>query len=1070
MSNQSYIKIQEQIVNYNNNILDLISQLNSLVGSNDSSVQISFTDENRNLTTYDLPSWGYLQKEIKRLNNNINTLFAINENGARIQTSDNVWRKLILVDLEEEPNPIQNVSILNNFISDQNHFFDSLLNPNLSVEIDLSDKVSDTVREVLVRRYIIDFDRNVDGTLSNNGQIALDSFNANFRGKNDINLGDFLEWHETTPGVRYATNPYYDEEKYDLEPKRPLYDGYFSVFRTEEDSVNKKLFYVLNSLDYRLTTTNEIKQLAVGDKLVINRENTATIYEIKEILTGNSNPRVRLERTQGNETVPVGEGTLKAYGPSVSEQRLKVTIGYNERNVVFLKSINSNSYMEARNWSGGVGFFTNDLNLSSNDSDNGKTMDEYYTEKVSDYGLALKDLVKTKTPIERGAIPNRPILLENNFKVVQINKHLTDNQDKKEIANKFSQMEKLRNEIGQLDSSISSKTKQMRLSTFKSNNEKKAAEKDLQNLISKKNNASSLLRSASNEIITMTNDPNSNRKVTPKFRVRGFWDIPEPKLIRGSRPQEIVQFKIQYRYASLSGEENSIESFKLQNSDGSDSANAIFSNWSTLMSDTRQRVYNEELDVYEWVVQDVSEADTPNINQLDIPIQPNERVEIRIKSLSEVGYPESPIESDWSEIFTIDFPDDLSTVTNSEDFILQEASRQDTIVQLRTELGNVDEHLNDQTTVGDNTYYHAADTVLAMIPNENGEQQSLLDFLVSMQNRINSLEEQINRTRGILQVYVYRNDESFLVKNDTELQFNVECEDYLDKYEEDSSVTGRVYRNNIYTVKDFYVRVVNASSSSPLGLLSSKNYNNQNIYSQNSPQIFWTNDRDELLFNTGTGVVRTQLNNQFFWSVNFDSGNSNNINKLSENIGNNFTTNNSNSLTPVLSSTEYNLGYSENTILEFNNNNSLLDLNKWVDDSPTVNSATKLLTTTHPSIQNLEDLVENNSDKVRTFQANEELIIPMNIYFKMNAFDPNNGTGKDYDYVDLNNVSTTTRHIKKLKFYLENEAENKPFIFRVKFTINRNKVVVQKLGQNNQLSQVSRFKFRPFNGGNSLIN
>jgi hypothetical protein len=33
--------------------------------------------------------------------------------------------------------------------------------------------------------------------------------------------------------------------------------------------------------------------------------------------------------------------------------------------------------------------------------------------------------------------------------------------------------------------------------------------------------------------------------------------------------------------------------------------------------------------------------DLPNINQLDISIQSNEKIDIRIKSISEVGWPDS---------------------------------------------------------------------------------------------------------------------------------------------------------------------------------------------------------------------------------------------------------------------------------------------------------------------------------------------------------------------------------------------------------------------------------------------
>jgi hypothetical protein len=61
----------------------------------------------------------------------------------------------------------------------------------------------------------------------------------------------------------------------------------------------------------------------------------------------------------------------------------------------------------------------------------------------------------------------------------------------------------------------------------------------------------------------------------------------------------------------------------------------------------------------------------------------------------------------------------------------------------------------------------------------------------------------------------------------------------------------------------------------------------------------------------------------------------------------------------------------------------------------------------------------------------------------MNALDSSQ-TGLNYQYINLNSASKTVRHIKKLKFYLENEEENKPFIFTIKFVLNRSRVVTKK--------------------------
>jgi hypothetical protein len=180
--------------------------------------------------------------------------------------------------------------------------------------------------------------------------------------------------------------------------------------------------------------------------------------------------------------------------------------------------------------------------------------------------------------------------------------------------------------------------------------------------------------------------------------------------------------------------------------------------------------------------------------------------------------------------------------------------------------------------------------------------------------------------------------------------------------------------------------------------------------------------------------------------VNYDSVTQTAATKLSENIGNNFVSLNTNSITGVLSSEEFNLGYSENAILSFiGNNNSLLDTTKWIDTTATVASTTKLLSTIHPQLLNLDRIIETNVDKVKTVNGGEQndIDIPLNIYFKMNALDSSQ-TGLNYQYINLNSASKTVRHIKKLKFYLENEEENKPFIFTIKFVLNRSRVVTKK--------------------------
>jgi hypothetical protein len=1039
----SFPKVADQVITFNKNIVDILTKINSTTTTTEPSVNVQIYDDNGVLRNFSLPSVSALKAEIDRLNSNINSLYSIDSTGSLIQTSPNTFKKIITVDLNREPAPISSLGSINSFKATNNWFFDSMLNPMLSVELDLAGQIEDNVRKVQVRRYIVNFAKDANGTITNTGQAALNSFNQLFRGNSNIVITDFENWHRTTPGVVEPLNPRIDEQVFDLEPNELLFEGNFSVLRIQEDRLNRKLWYVLDTLDYLNIATNTIQKLSNGSEVIINRNQTSTRYKVIEISTAETEPRVRFEKVEGLEAIPVGIGVLKIYSSIIYNKTLRVSVGYNERNVVFAKALNTDNHLLCRTWSPGTGYWSNDLRLSSTSSDNGTTMEQFYTDFVYDYGTVLQDLVAKKTPNKLAGTPIAPTLNTDNFKVVQINKHLTDSVDSNSIKQKHNQQQNLKSEVDQINQAILDRNKRAKVQKFKSEADKKQAMLEIADLVNKKDSKARLAATLTQEIIDISKNPIS--KVDPKFSVRGFWTIPDAIITRGTKPQEIVQFRVQYRYLSKDGKETPIETFKVDNTQKT----ASFSNWNEFKTDARKRTFDKGTGQYTWQIEDISSADTPNINQLDLSIQANEKIEIRIKSISEVGWPESAVESDWSEVLTVTFPDDLNNVLNENDFILKEATKEDLKVKMNAELSakGLDDHLSDTIVVNSKTFHHDAEKILSGFKDANGVALDLFEYLKRQEDRIKALEEKIKRAKGELEIVVLRNNQEFIISNGSETTFTIECEDYLEPYKATGIPTGRVFANQVYVVKDFVVKVKNKSTDSPLGLLSDKSYtSNATAYNSNSPQVFWVNDHDELLTTDTSGQTRTQLNNQFLWAVNYSSITSNSVNKLSENIGNTFKTKGSNSITNVLSSNEYNVGYNETSILSFiGNNKSILDNSKWLDTNVTVSSTTKLLTTIHPVVKDLEDIVETNSDKVYTMNAGDSnsTIVPLNIYFKLNALD-NNQNGLNYKYVDFNNVKETVKHIKKVKFSLENEAESKPFTFTIKFNINRNKVIFKR--------------------------
>ena len=1048
----SFPAVAEQIITYNKNLTEILSKINALQTTTEPVINVQIVDASGVITQYSLPSFSYLKGEIDRLSNNINSLYNLNTSGALVsESSGNKFKKVITIDLNREPSPISELQTVTTFKSSKNWIFDGLLNPMLSVELDLSGKVEDNVRKCLVRRYIVDFAVDSAGNLTPLGQSALNSFNTQFNGKSNINIDDFVNWYSTTAGLVNPTNPNYDEQVFDLDPNQLLYDGVFSVLSTEEDKLNRKLWYYLNTFDYLVTDSNEVRQLAINDEVIINTAQSNTRYKIIELSKVESNYRARFERVEGNQPIPVGIGTLKIYSPVVYTKTIKISVGYNERNVIFIKPMNADTNLIAKNWSGGSAYWTNDLRLSSTDNSNGLTMEQYYIDYVYDYGEVLRDLVATKIPNSLAGIPVAPTLNSENFKVVQTNKYLTDSPDSDLLKTMHNSMMSIKSELSQIDSAVESKNKKARVERFTSNSDRKQIELEKDSLIKQRESKSRSLSTITQEIINLSKSPTLTN-IKPEFAIRGFWNIPEAIITRGTTPQEIVQFRVQYRYTSKDGKESPTETFRVTNNAGI-AETAVFSNWTEFKTDARKRIYNTDKGTYTWQIEDITSADTPNINQIDIPIKPNEKVEMRIKSISEVGWSDgNGTESEWSDILTVQFPDDLNNVLNENDFILQEASKEELKTGLNAELSakGLDQHLSGTIVVGNKTYNHTSDAILSGFKDANGVSLDLLTYLKSLQDRISSLEDKIKRAKGELQVVILRNNKEFIVDNGSEVTFSVECENYLNKFSGSATTrtvqAGRIYSNDIYVIKDFVVKIKNNSIDSPLGLLSNRSYvQNSDMYNTGAPQVFWVNDKDELLTSGSTGQTRTQLNNQFLWSVNFETINDTQtiVTKLSDNISNSFVDNDSNSITSVLSSSEFNIGYNETTSLLFvGNNKSLLDTKKWIDDSTSVSSQTKLLSTIHPVTPTLESLTETNTEKLKTLNGGDSkaILVPINIYFKMNSLDSNNA-GQNNEFIDLNQSINTVKHVKKVKFFLENESDNKAFQFSIKFNINRNKVV-----------------------------
>jgi len=549
----SFVSLAEKVTVLNKNYVEVLTKINDLVASEQSIVKINY-DNNGVTNSYSLPTVGSLKTQIDVLNQNIKRLSSID--GFTFIKEGQSIKKIMTSDLNREPVPIQNVNKVSTFSPINNSFFESLMNPMLAVTLDLTNKITHNVDKILSRRYIVEFEKNNDGSLTANGTLSYNDFVSNWLNRNDININDFESWlyNPSNIGIMVDVVSPYDEQIFDLKVKELKYYGTFTVIKTEIDDINNKIWYHLTDLKY-YGKDGTINTLKTGDELIINALNSSTRYKVVEVNTDYSNNKIRLELIEGYDPITVGTNVLKYYSSIADDKKVQITVGFDEFNIVFVKPINTDNNVIGSLWSKGMSFFTNDLVL---DTDSNINLANYYIETVYDYGEVLKDMVLKKIPTRYGSKPNIPYLQADNFKVVQINKHLTDGVDQDLVRKLHSEKTTIKTKISQIQNAIQDRLKNLNSSNL-SQSEKVSINNELNKL---KLDLDLQTKNLSTVISQLTTINKTTNAVEPKYRVRGFWNIPDPIISNKTEPQHVVQFRMQYRYATKGGNSNPTEGYK----------------------------------------------------------------------------------------------------------------------------------------------------------------------------------------------------------------------------------------------------------------------------------------------------------------------------------------------------------------------------------------------------------------------------------------------------------------------------------------------------------------------------
>lgn len=677
----SYTDNLERLTEASKNIVDIATALNDAMTGNSSQIIVG--------DGVTLPSFQNVINRVERVENTVSQFV---QGKGVVEVDDGSFRK-IKVDLISKPaETIRNLSPITTFSINPNWFFESLQYPRCVVKMNLTGKIDDTSDRAYVNRIIIDV---------NQDMLTPDQI-TEIKGSS-LDYGKMIEYLD-------ERNIAYSEDR--DEAKLPLtYEKYRGSFQIINSAIIKnpttninELWYYLSSTNYTTVTEDGVIEssenvLKIDDLLRFND----SVYKVTNI--NHKENRVVLGYNIGYETLGVGD-TLDIYNNPFSEKIISVGIGLNELCIIYVKGVNEHFNILSREWSNPVIFSTNDL-IAEDDS----TMDfvTFYRNNVADFGKHLIGQYKEgQISSYEGKTPNAPTLIANDLRVVQINTQLNATLDSEEYM-------RVTTEIASTKSNISAVR-----TTIATNRDKLVQETDLdsrntiQNTISSDTERLNSLTTQFSSLVEELNTLLTNAgaiNYTPKYHVRGFFSIPQPRydVENGDKKlgrQEVIGFETMYRYLHVDETGQKLNTFDYRNSDNIIET-GVFTDWNLSVSPFLSKVYNSDTDRYEWATERVDGTHAV-INQIDIPIRSGEKVELKVRSISEAGYPYNPLKSEWSNSVIISFPDNLTTddsVTTVLDTVKNDMTS--VILQETLSAAGIYTHISDANS----RYKHSAENI-----------------------------------------------------------------------------------------------------------------------------------------------------------------------------------------------------------------------------------------------------------------------------------------------------------------------------------------------------------------------
>lgn len=787
-------KYLQEVIRRDANGLNLIKLYAEMLFTSNEKVILTYTNENSTESTYEIPSMAYLLSAIARIEKNFDNLSGIGILESSVILPDGTRRIILAQNTPQEPKTVIINTSINTFDVEQYDVAQNLITPKAFIPISLKAYFNKNVKSAIVRKVVI----------TETAETKLAYFN-NYIKNNNYKYDDLKT-------ILDEQTIYYKEVDYniDVTPKMLKYSGDFDVISYRKSIISDNQALTVGTILYRINSTSYIENntgikqsLKINDQIVVNNANgnKATIYKISfvdyDLL------EIAVQRIEGLDAVKIGVGTLSILGLYDEDIKAKIPIDIDETFAPFIKIVTNESLVSS-NWGESKFIVTNSLIKDK------VSFSEFFRDNISDLRNGIKYLSNVNH-INLGdyKTPNTPSLLVSNFNVDVINKHKQE-QLESQVKEKYAEKEKLKTEISSIDISIGNLKGKLFAETYDVSRSK--IEKQIDDAYTKRKNLTENYKSIVSDLLATIN---TNGTFSPKYAIRGFFDIPNDVYtdeINKIGSQGIIKFECEYRYLTIKKTSTNTQSTKYTDKNG-DKVNATSTDWNRLLNlPQRFKIFDKDTNKSEWQNVVESNADEMSINEVMIPITENETVEIRVRSVSEVGYPIYSITSNWSESVIIEFPSDL--IKNNQS-IIQELSSDNFLSTLFQELQSIGlyEHLKDSSNSADQKFNHAAENISMNYFTPENKKMSVEQVVASIKEDISSIKANYLTQIGVIDVYVEDADGNIITTIENESSVQIQAPYYKDQVEQLTDKKGKI-------INDVYYLVIRNKTNYDTNLLS----------------------------------------------------------------------------------------------------------------------------------------------------------------------------------------------------------------------------------------------------------